>query len=101
MYIRIWDARKIEQAPLAVLDATAQADSREIAVHALEGDNANNFMETDVGQGAMRGEWKHGKSVSSAYWSPFGNQIVSTSYDDHIRRQFCDLSTFRSSLKRL
>lgn len=35
----------------------------------------------------MRAEWAHKKSVSSAYWDPRGKSIVSTSYDDTIRRE--------------
>jgi WD40 repeat protein len=30
-------------------------------------------------------EFPHGKSVTSAYWSPNGKQLVSTSYDDTLR----------------
>lgn len=48
----------------------------------------SNFLDSTQGEGTMRGEWAHGKSVSSAYWSPFGNQIVSTCYDDKIRRGY-------------
>jgi WD repeat-containing protein 76 len=83
----LWDARKIHQAPLSILGSTATADSLEIAVHASEFEQMNNFLGTNGGKDAMRGEWSHGKSVSSAYWSPLGNQIVSTSYDDHVRRE--------------
>lgn len=67
------------------LTSTAQADSRKIPIAAFEGEQVGIYFETAQGKDTMRGEWVHGKSVSSAYWSPFGNQIVSTSYDDHIR----------------
>ena len=67
------------------LTSTAQADSKEIAVAAFEGEETEVFFNTPQGKDTLRGEWVHGKSVSSAYWSPFGNQIVSTCYDDHIR----------------
>ena len=43
------------------------------------------FMESKQGEGCLRGEWRHDKSASSAYWDPRGRQIVSTSYDDTIR----------------
>lgn len=37
------------------------------------------------GKSTLRGEWKHGKSVTAGYWDPHGRRIVSTSYDDTIR----------------
>lgn len=43
------------------------------------------FLESEQGSGGFRGEWKHDKSASSAYWDPRGRQIVSTSYDDTLR----------------
>lgn len=45
------------------------------------------FMESKKGMGCLRGESRHDKSVSSAYWDPRGRQIVSTSYDDTLRRE--------------
>ena len=30
-------------------------------------------------------EFSHGYSVTSAYWSPRGNKLVTASYDDYIR----------------
>jgi WD40 repeat protein len=85
---RLWDARKLQSAPLEDLEESdAQADSRSISVAALLDEQMNNFLDTSEGKDTMRAEWTHGKSVSSAYWSPFGNQIVSTSYDDHLRRK--------------
>lgn len=43
------------------------------------------YRESKEGVGCLRGEWRHDKSVSSAYWDPRGRSIVSTSYDDAIR----------------
>ena len=43
------------------------------------------FCEGADGSTALRAEWAHKKSVSSAYWDPRGRSIVSTSYDDTIR----------------
>ena len=43
------------------------------------------FLDSKKGQGCLRGEWTHGKSVSSAYWDPRGRSVVSTSYDDTLR----------------
>lgn len=45
------------------------------------------FGSSKKGTGLMRGEWTHGKSVSAAYWDPRGRSIVSTSYDDTLRRK--------------
>lgn len=45
----------------------------------------NEHLAIDAGKGGFRGEWKHDKSASSAYWDPRGRSIVSTSYDDTIR----------------
>lgn len=30
-------------------------------------------------------EIEHGYAVTSAYWSPLGNKLATTSYDDHVR----------------
>lgn len=39
----------------------------------------------------MRGEWRHGKSVTAGYWDPHGRRIVSTSYDDTIKSTFSSI----------
>ena len=49
-------------------------------------DVVNNFIESAKGKGTLRGEHEHEKSASSAFWDPYGRQIVSTSYDDTLRR---------------
>ena len=43
------------------------------------------LLESKQGKSVLRGEWRHDKSVSSAYWDPRGRAIVSTSYDDNLR----------------
>ncbi len=48
-------------------------------------ESVEKFLDTKQGHGVLRGEWRHDKSVSSAYWDPRGKSIVSTSYDDAIR----------------
>lgn len=45
------------------------------------------FYKSADGSALLRAEWTHKKSVSSAYWDPRGRAIVSTSYDDTIRRE--------------
>lgn len=54
-------------------------------------DIVEKFIESAKGKGTLRGEYEHGKSVSSAFWDPRGRQIVSTSYDDTLRRMFVSL----------
>ena len=49
-------------------------------------DVVDKFVESVKGKGAFRGEYEHEKSASSAFWDPQGRQIVSTSYDDTLRR---------------
>lgn len=51
----------------------------------VEDHDVDNFLDLDEGKSCLRGEWKHGKSVSSAFWDPRGRGIVSTSYDDKLR----------------
>lgn len=55
----------------------------------IEYDNATveEFSKSRDGSALLRAEWTHKKSVSSAYWDPRGKSIVSTSYDDTIRRK--------------
>ena len=49
-------------------------------------DVVDNYIESAKGKGTLRGEHEHEKSASSAFWGPQGRQIVSTSYDDTLRR---------------
>ena len=49
-------------------------------------DVVDNFVQSAKGKGTLRGEHEHEKSASSAFWGPQGRQIVSTSYDDTLRR---------------
>ena len=51
-------------------------------------DVVDNFVESAKGKGTLRGEHEHQKSASSAFWDPHGRRIVSTSYDDTLRRTF-------------
>jgi len=46
------------------------------------------FNNSEKDLGLLQGEWLHDKSCSSAYWGPHGKQIVSTSYDDTVRRGY-------------
>ncbi|KAI0322216.1 WD40-repeat-containing domain protein [Amylostereum chailletii] len=71
--LRVWDARKLDGMPIS--GGSLDFDSEKIG----------SFLSSDSGKACQRAEFKHDKSVSSAYWDPSGRTIVSTSYDDTIR----------------
>ena len=88
---RVWDARKLDSIPVRptirpslnyfiyyeqVLDSSLDFDFERIDA----------FCGSRPGKACRRGEFIHGKSVSSAYWDPRGRSVVSTSYDDTLRR---------------
>lgn len=76
-----------------LLDAVPfESDSKAISVddsghspHEFDAAAISEFLESKQGKSCLRGEWRHDKSVSSAYWDPRGRAIVSTSYDDNLR----------------
>ncbi|KAK0503322.1 WD40-repeat-containing domain protein [Armillaria luteobubalina] len=82
--LRIWDVRKLKQ-----LDTSSGS-----AVVEIGSESVNEFVESKKGKGCLRGEWRHDKSVSSAYWDPRGKSVVSTSYDDTIRLWDFDTKAF-------
>jgi hypothetical protein len=51
----------------------------------LELEDVDKLSQSKDGPATLRAEWKHGKSVTAAYWDPRGRSIVSTSYDDALR----------------
>ena len=74
--------------PIDLLDTAEQeVPEDDAARHVLNFDSSivQEYCASKAGKGTFRGEWKHDKSVSSAYWDPRGRQIVSTSYDDTLR----------------
>ncbi|KAI0035101.1 WD40 repeat-like protein [Vararia minispora EC-137] len=71
--LKVWDARRLESIP--VLENSLDFNL----------DRVNEYCQSKAGKACQRGEFEHGKSVSSAYWDPRGRTIVSTSYDDAIR----------------
>ncbi|KAF9075245.1 WD40-repeat-containing domain protein [Rhodocollybia butyracea] len=75
--LRIWDVRKLLT---IVTDLSLEESTSELA-----SDVVTKYRDSKNGSGLLRGEWRHNKSVSSAYWDPRGRSIVSTSYDDAIR----------------
>ncbi len=91
---RIWDARKLHGMPVTLLDQAAQETTAGELTHGtldFDAGVVNKYVESTKGKGALRAEFLHSKSASSAYWDPRGRQIVSTSYDDRLR---CTLVSF-------
>ncbi|KZT68200.1 WD40 repeat-like protein [Daedalea quercina L-15889] len=84
--MKIWDTRKLQNIEQEVKDAREKANQ-------FDQDIVDEYLASPRGKGCLRGEWRHGKSVSSAYWDPRGRSIVSTSYDDLLR-----LWDFKSSV---
>ncbi|KAG2157168.1 WD40-repeat-containing domain protein [Suillus clintonianus] len=83
--LKVWDSRKLQK----ITSATGPYQFSQEAVE--------NLVESKKGEGTVRGEFAHGKSVSSAYWDPRGRGIVSTSYDDTIRLWDLDATKYSSS----
>lgn len=58
------------------------------------GEVINEYLESPRGKGTLRTEFPHGKSVTAAYWDPRGRQIVSTCYDNTLRRELASYTIF-------
>lgn len=54
----------------------------------IDSDVVEEYNSSKDGAGTRRAEWEHRQSVSAAYWDPRGRSIVSTSYDNNLRRKF-------------
>lgn len=65
----------------------------------FDSDVIEGLLTSKAGKRTLRSNWPHGKSVSSAYWDPRGRTIVSTSYDDTLRRKSPVPSPSRASLR--
>ena len=77
---RIWDARKLLNMPFGTLsDSDARTNELEDVLK---------YDSSKAGNKTLVAQWPHGKSVSSAYWDPRGRSIVSTCYDDKLRRTY-------------
>ena len=83
---RVWDARKLQK--------IAVPDDKPAPIE-IEAEDIEAFVKTGAGKTCMRGELRHGKSVSSAYWDPHGRRILSTCYDDTLRCKYCWLDVNR------
>ncbi|PCH38131.1 WD40 repeat-like protein [Wolfiporia cocos MD-104 SS10] len=78
--MKIWDARKVENIPVSLLGSSSVGNRNEFDQEVVE-----KYVASSAGKGCLRAEWRHGKSVSAAFWDPRGRSIVSTSYDDTLR----------------
>jgi len=87
--MKIWDTRNLRNIP---------ANGPEGPANEFDEDVINGFLSSSNGKTCLRGEWRHNKSVSSAYWDPRGRSIVSTSYDDTLRLWEFDGSVFRRDI---
>jgi WD40 repeat protein len=92
--IRIWDVRNLQHMIANLSDDTLAKppqsptngnDGVEHSSHEFDAATVTEFLGTKEGKTCLRAEWRHDKSVSSAYWDPRGRAIVSTSYDDNLR----------------
>ncbi|KAJ7685238.1 WD40-repeat-containing domain protein [Mycena polygramma] len=106
--LKIWDVRKLQTLSLHMSDqalptpppsspggpflAPVGAVSTDV-----DSEVVTDFVNSKRGKGCLRGEWRHDKSVSSAYWDPRGRSIVSTSYDDTLRLWDIEHAKFESS----
>ncbi|KAK7054845.1 hypothetical protein VNI00_003308 [Paramarasmius palmivorus] len=76
--MRIWDTRKLES-----MKSTGKTSGD--APIEFDFETVDKYVESKAGSGCLRADWRHDKSVSSAYWDPRGRSIVSTCYDDALR----------------
>ncbi|EGN95971.1 hypothetical protein SERLA73DRAFT_170411 [Serpula lacrymans var. lacrymans S7.3] len=86
--LKIWDCRKLQT--LAIGSGRAKGPFNH------DSETVQEFVESKKGKGCLRGEFSHGKSVSSAYWDPRGRSVVSTSYDDTLRLWELDATKYES-----
>ncbi|GJJ12106.1 hypothetical protein Clacol_006347 [Clathrus columnatus] len=90
--LTLWDVRKLSSLSVGTLltppPSSPNGPSRRTispSMIEIDSDNIVEFLESEQGSGTLWAKWMHQKSVSSAYWDPSGNRIVSTSYDDTLR----------------
>ncbi|KAF7304928.1 DNA damage-binding protein CMR1 [Mycena kentingensis (nom. inval.)] len=91
--LKIWDVRKLQNVLNGDTPPTPPPSSpggpflAPVSTANLEAefDTVVQYAASKKGKGALRADWRHDKSVSSAYWDPRGRYVVSTSYDDTLR----------------
>ncbi|KIK08312.1 hypothetical protein K443DRAFT_128691 [Laccaria amethystina LaAM-08-1] len=94
--LKIWDVRKMQGMKSGINFTRSSDDGVTSSTLEFDTEVVSKFMESKQGEGCLRAEWRHEKSVSSAYWDPRGRQIVSTSYDDTIRLWDLESNLFNS-----
>ncbi|KAF9464748.1 WD40 repeat-like protein [Collybia nuda] len=106
--LKIWDVRNLQKMTTELsegvpptlgsppasgdLDTTLDYTGRE-----FDSTTVTAYLQAKPGKSCLRAEWRHDKSVSSAYWDPRGRGIVSTSYDDTLRLWDIDSTRLGSS----
>ncbi|KAJ6630858.1 WD40-repeat-containing domain protein [Mycena sp. CBHHK59/15] len=106
--LKIYDTRKLQSLSLDISDQALPTPPPSspggpflapVSMSAVDfdSDTVSEFVNSKRGRGCLRGEWRHDKSVSSAYWDPRGRGIVSTSYDDTLRLWDIEPARFESS----
>ncbi|KAH7921730.1 WD40 repeat-like protein [Leucogyrophana mollusca] len=95
--LKIWDSRKLQTLMVGSDSGGTNVDGPPQTGAEFSFDTVQEFVESKKGKGCLRGEFSHGKSVSSAYWDPRGRSIVSTSYDDTLRLWEFDAAKYNSS----
>ncbi|KAG6874192.1 hypothetical protein C0995_003738 [Termitomyces sp. Mi166 len=68
--LKIWDTRKLTEIAVELSSADSDATGPEYGTETV-----NKWLDKDSGKGCLRAEWRHDKSVSSAYWDPRGRSI--------------------------
>lgn len=94
--LKIWDVRKLQGMKSGTNFTRSSDDGVTTSTLEFDTEVVSKFLESKQGEGCLRGEWRHDKSASSAYWDPRGRQIVSTSYDDTIRLWDLESNLFSS-----
>jgi len=77
IFSRIWDSRKLSKMP--VLESEGDEFPPSYGLDIVSAYDTENT-------GTKLAECQHNKSVTAAYWDPSGSNIVSTCYDDRLRR---------------
>ncbi|KAJ7285780.1 WD40 repeat-like protein [Mycena rebaudengoi] len=95
--LRIYDARKLQTLSLDLLDEAPPTPPPSSPGGPFLAPMAATRTDFDLDTVAEFPEWRHDKSVSSAYWDPRGRGIVSTSYDDTLRLWDIEPSKFESA----
>ena len=111
---RIWDARKLTSLAVTVLSAgpptpppsspvrggtlktnfsenvtssSATNVNPSTQIESIEFDIVEKYKKSSKGKGILLADWEHKRSVTAAYWDPRGRSVVSTCYDDTLRRE--------------